>query len=148
VKVTPAAKTAATDSLNKAFGIPVGGGGGGGAARRAALANLTPEQRTAYDKGVADIEAKWPTASMKDFGDHIDHAVKVAGIDHVGISSDFDGGGGITGWRDAGETMNVTVELLRRGYTEQQIEKLWSGNTLRVWAENARIAKQLQSMTP
>ena len=57
-------------------------------------------------------------ATVKDFVDHIDYAVKLIGIDHVGISSDFDGGGGVDGWNDATETPNVTIELVRRGYTE------------------------------
>jgi membrane dipeptidase len=70
--------------------------------------------------------------------------VKLIGIDHVGISSDFDGGGGVIGWNDASETFNVTLELVRRGYTEQQIEKLWGGNLLRVLDEVQRIAAELQ----
>ena len=78
---------------------------------------------------------------MVDFVNHIDHAVKVAGIDHVGISSDFDGGGGIDGWRDASETFNVTLELVKRGYSEDDIRKLWGGNTLRVMGENQKRAK-------
>jgi membrane dipeptidase len=87
------------------------------------------------------IDARYPGPNVKDFVNHIDHAVQVAGIDHVGISSDFDGGGGIIGWRDASETMNVTAELLRRGYTEDQIGKLWGDNLLRVWGDNqCRIA--------
>ena len=65
--------------------------------------------------------------------DHIDHAVRRIGVDHVAISSDFDGGGGIEGWSDASETWNVTLELVRRGYSAEDIEKIWSGNTLRVW---------------
>jgi membrane dipeptidase len=69
---------------------------------------------------------------VKDFVDHIDYAVKLIGIDHVGISSDFDGGGGVEGWSGADETFNVTLELVRRGYTEEQIAKIWSGNLLRV----------------
>ena len=93
---------------------------------------------------MAEIGEKWPTASIRDFADHIDHAVQVAGIDHVGISSDFDSGGGIVGWNNTGETFNVTLELVRRGYTEAQIAKLWSGNVLRVWAENTRLARQLR----
>ncbi|HSF57573.1 MAG TPA: membrane dipeptidase, partial [Candidatus Binatia bacterium] len=64
--------------------------------------------------------------------------------DHVGISSDFDGGGGVIGWNDASETFNVTLELVRRGYTEQQIEKLWGGNLLRVMDEVQRIASEVQ----
>ena len=70
--------------------------------------------------------------------------MKLIGIDHVGISSDFDGGGGVTGWNDASETFNVTLELVRRGYTEEQIEKLWSGNLLRVMDEVQRVGQQLQ----
>jgi membrane dipeptidase len=71
-------------------------------------------------------------ATISDFVDHIDHAVQLIGIDHVGISSDFGGGGGIQGWTNAGETFNVTRELVRRGYSEADIGKIWSGNTLRI----------------
>ena len=81
---------------------------------------------------------------MDDFVDHIDYAVRLIGIDHVGISSDFDGGGGIDGWDSASETFNVTLELVRRGYSEEQIAKLWSGNLLRVMADVEKVAKQLQ----
>jgi membrane dipeptidase len=90
------------------------------------------------------IDAKYPRANVHDFADHIDHAVKVIGIDHVGISSDFDGGGGVTGWNDASETANVTIELVRRGYTEAQIDKLWSGNLLRLWRDVEAKARELQ----
>ena len=69
---------------------------------------------------------------------------KLIGIDHVGISSDFDGGGGIDGWNSAAETFNVTLELVRRGYTEEQIGRIWSGNLLRVWAEVEKVAKDKQ----
>lgn len=86
-----------------------------------------------------------PDVNVKDFVDHIDYLVKKIGIDHVGISSDFDGGGGVEGWDDAGETFNVTLELVRRGYTKKQIEKLWSGNLLRVLDEVQKVAKKLQS---
>lgn len=79
-----------------------------------------------------------------DFVDHIDYMVKKIGIDHVGISSDFDGGGGIEGWQDASETFNVTLELVKRGYTEEEIGKLWSGNLLRVLEEVRLIAEKLQ----
>lgn len=81
-----------------------------------------------------------PGANVADFVDHIDHIVKVVGIDHVGISSDFDGGGGIVGWNDATESLNVTIELVRRGYTEEQIGKIWSGNLLRVWRDVEKLA--------
>ena len=70
--------------------------------------------------------------------------VEKIGIDHVGISSDFDGGGGIVGWNDASETMNVTSALRERGYSESEIEKLWGGNLLRVLDEVQAIAANLQ----
>ncbi|MDO8834208.1 MAG: membrane dipeptidase, partial [Vicinamibacterales bacterium] len=75
---------------------------------------------------------------------HLDHAVKVAGIDHVGIGTDFDGGGGIPGFNDDTEAPNVTIELVRRGYTEEQITKIWGGNLLRVWRDVEKVAAQLQ----
>ncbi|MEP6004911.1 MAG: membrane dipeptidase, partial [Maribacter dokdonensis] len=81
--------------------------------------------------------------NVSDFVDHIDYMVKLIGIDHVGISSDFDGGGGIEGWNDASETFNVTLELVNRGYTQEEIEKLWGGNLLRVLDDVQRIAKEL-----
>ena len=85
-----------------------------------------------------------PPVSVSDFVDHIDYLVKKMGIDHVGISSDFDGGGGIEGWQDASETFNVTLELVKRGYTEEEIGKLWSGNLLRVLEEVRLVAEKLQ----
>lgn len=81
--------------------------------------------------------------SVADFVDHIDYIVKLIGIDHVGISSDFDGGGGIEGWSDASETMNVTAELIKRGYSESEIEKLWGGNLLRVLDEVQAVAAEI-----
>ena len=86
-----------------------------------------------------------PPANMDDFIDHIDYMVGKIGIDHVGISSDFDGGGGIIGWEDASETMNVTSALRERGYSESEIAKLWGGNLLRVLDEVQEIAAKLQS---
>lgn len=86
-----------------------------------------------------------PAVDVGDFVDHIDYLVEKMGLDHVGISSDFDGGGGIEGWSDASETANVTIELVRRGYTQAQIEQLWSGNLLRVLDEVQAIAKEIQS---
>jgi membrane dipeptidase len=112
------------------------------------LAALTAERRAEYDRRLADIDKRWPAAgraSVQDLVSHIDYAVKLIGIDHVGISSDFDGGGGIDGWNDAADTFNVTLELVRRGYTEEEIAKLWSGNLLRVWGDVERTAKRLQA---
>ncbi|REJ76034.1 MAG: membrane dipeptidase [Acidobacteria bacterium] len=85
-----------------------------------------------------------PPVDVSDFVDHIDYMVKKIGIDHVGISSDFDGGGGIAGWNDASESFNVTLEMVRRGYTKEEIEKIWSGNLLRVLDEVQKVAKRLQ----
>ena len=118
--------------------------GGGRGAEMPALDALSPERRAEYDKRLAEIDAKFPPAgraNVKDFVNHIDYAVKLIGIDHVGISSDFDGGGGIDGWNSAAEAFNVTLELVRRGYTEEQIGKLWSGNLLRVWGEVEKVAQ-------
>lgn len=92
-----------------------------------------------------DIAAKSPDApppvNVSDFVDHIDYMVGLIGVDHVGISSDFDGGGGIEGWSDASETFNVTLELVRRGYSQEEIEKLWGGNLLRVLDEVQEVAR-------
>ncbi len=88
------------------------------------------------------INTQWPPATVSQLADHIDYAVKLIGIDHVGISSDFGGGGGIVGWSNAVETPNVTVELISRGYSQEDIGKLWSGNLLRVWREVEKIASR------
>jgi membrane dipeptidase len=82
---------------------------------------------------------------VKELVDHIDYAVRLIGVDHVGISSDFDGGGGIEGWDSAAQTFNVTLELVRRGYSEGDIAKLWGGNLLRVWAEVELVARRLRA---
>ena len=84
-----------------------------------------------------------PEVNVSDFVDHIDYLVEKIGLKHVGISSDFDGGGGVEGWSDASETFNVTLELVRRGYSEAQIEQLWSGNLLRVLDECQAVAESL-----
>jgi len=87
-----------------------------------------------------EVEKTTPPVNVKDFVDHIDHMVELIGIDHVGISSDFDGGGGIEGWNDASETFNVTLELVKREYTEEEIAKLWGLNLLRVLDEVQKVA--------
>lgn len=121
--------------------------------RRAWFA-MTPEQREAYADAIApleeelalraaDIEQK--PVNVADFVDHIDYLVETIGIDHVGISSDFDGGGGVDGWNDASETFNVTLELVRRGYSEEEVEKIWSGNLLRVLDEVQAVAAEMQA---
>jgi membrane dipeptidase len=124
-----------------------GGGRGRGAAGPAGPEALTPERRAEFERRLAQIDRRYPAAgraTVKDYVDHIDYAVKLIGIDHVGIASDFDGGGGIDGWNSAAETFNVTLELVRRGYTEEQIAKIWSGNLLRVWGEVEKTARTIQ----
>lgn len=82
--------------------------------------------------------------NVSDFVDHIDYMVKKIGVEHVGISSDFDGGGGIYGWNDASETFNVTLELVKRGYTEEEIKLLWGDNLLRVLDDVQQVAQEIQ----
>lgn len=119
---------------------------------RSQLNSLTDRQKEVFmdnypivlevGKKLADKRTDAPEGvNVSDFVDHIDYMVKLIGIDHVGISSDFDGGGGIEGWSDASETFNVTLELVKRGYTEEEIAKLWSGNLLRVLDEVQELAK-------
>ena len=83
---------------------------------------------------------------VSDYVDHIDYLVEKIGLDHVGISSDFDGGGGVYGWSDASETLNITAELLKRGYSENEISQLWSDNLLRVLDDVEAISKKLQNL--
>jgi len=140
----------------------------GGVMQAVALAEfvkaLTPEQRAATDELLEHYELKRLGDSLSlsaderdkimshlreigyadvgDFIDHVDHAVDLIGIDHVGLSSDFGGGGGVVDWFDAGDTFNVTLELVRRGYSQNDIEKLWGGNLLRVWREVEAVAAE------
>jgi membrane dipeptidase len=166
-------RVAALTKLEEEFGLPAGSlgrggrGGGGGRARGAgggaavgagaaegrgrgrggALAQLSDEKRAEAQKRLDEINLKFPPpprANVRDFVDHIDYIAKKIGLDHVGISSDFDGGGGIDGWNDASETFNVTLELVRRGYTEGQINKIWSGNLLRVMEQARKVALTLK----
>jgi len=119
------------------IGIPLSRG-------RPRLRDTTEQQRMQYREGLKDIDKRHPPPRIQDFVDHIDHAVRTAGIDHVGIGSDFDGGGGIPGFNDHSQAMNVTLELLRRGYSEPEIRKIWGGNLLRAWRQVERIAAKLQ----
>ncbi len=80
--------------------------------------------------------------TVADVVDHIDHLVQVMGIDHVGIGSDFDGGGGVAGLKDVSELPNLTLELIARGYTKEEIRKIWGGNLMRVFAEVQNIASE------
>jgi membrane dipeptidase len=92
--------------------------------------------RAAYRAEMDAVEARWPTprATFDDFMKHLDHALAVAGVDHVGISGDFDGGGGVTGFDDATDYPKITAHLLAKGYSAADIAKIWSGNVLRILA--------------
>jgi membrane dipeptidase len=133
VKVQPPEQRAALDALQARLSLeePVD------------IDALPDQQRIEYLRGIRDLNAQWPPPDVEDLVDHIDYAVDLIGIDHVGISSDFGGGGGIVGWTDATETPNVTQALRRRGYSDDDIAKLWSGNLLRVWREVERVAAPL-----
>ena len=110
---------------------------------------MTEDERKLARDQLRKIRAQYPDplATVKNAVDHIDHIVRIAGIDHVGIGCDFDGGGGIDGVFDVSGVMNITIELARRGYSEQDIEKIWSGNILRVFTEVQAIAEGIQSQT-
>jgi membrane dipeptidase len=101
---------------------------------------LTAERHQAF---IHDLSALYPRASIKEYVDHIDYIVKRIGIDHVGIGSDFNHGAGITGFADESEAPNVTAELVRRGYTQDQIARIWGGNFLRVFQAVETTAHRL-----
>ncbi len=136
-----AQRQAAIEALRKEFGTT----GTNNREVSEAITALPDARRNEFLAKQEDITARRypadPAATVADFADHIDYVVKRIGIDHAGISSDFDGGGGVEGWRSASETFNVTLELVRRGYTEAQIEKIWSGNLLRVLEQVEQVAK-------
>ena len=132
----------ALEMLQKEFNLPQRIRG-----RQEALEKMSEEERSLYEKKLEELDQKYPPvgrANLQDYADHIDHAVRLIGIDHVGIGTDFDGGGGIEGFNDASEALNVTQELLRRGYSEKDIEKIWGGNLLRVWSKVEKVAAQIQ----
>ena len=91
------------------------------------------------------INAKFPSerATVADVVDHIEHVIKVAGIDYVGIGTDFDGGGGVDGCNDASEMFRVTEELVRRGHSEEEIAKIWGGNVMRVFRKVIAVSRNL-----
>ena len=108
---------------------------------------MSDEEKVALRAKYQKINKKYPDppATVKHVVDHIDHIIKIAGINHVGIGCDFDGGGGIEGVFDASEVMNITIELVRRGYTEEQIEKIWGGNLIRVFKDVQAVAEKIKS---
>jgi membrane dipeptidase len=96
--------------------------------------DLDEADKDAYLAEWLDLDRKFPPelATVKDAVDHIDHMVKLMGIDHVGIGTDFDGGGGLADCYDVSQMGNITLELVRRGYTAREINKIWGGNLTRV----------------
>jgi len=125
----PAGRQAALDSLRRIYG---------------AWDRVPPEKRIEYEKARAEVDGRFPVprASVSDLADHIDHAVRVAGIRHVGIGSDFDGGAGLSDCPDVSGFPAVTAELIRRGYGEKDIAAIWGGNFMRVWGEAVRAASK------
>ncbi|MCH1518710.1 MAG: dipeptidase [Flavobacteriaceae bacterium] len=143
-----AAKDSVLKAVGKKHGIPVLDKYEMRALDFADLQSYIEQRKELLALAAADIAAvkeEYPPVSVSDFVDHIDYIKNKIGIDHVGISSDFDGGGGIEGWQDAAETLNVTKELVKRGYTQEEIEKIWGGNLLRVMEEVEAVAQKLQS---
>ena len=105
------------------------------------FADLTKEVEKKAWKEWDDVDSLYPPklATVSDAMDHIDHIVKVAGIDHVGIGTDFDGGGGLADCRDVSQMGNITLELVKRGYSEEDIRKIWGGNIMRVMREVQKL---------
>ena len=88
------------------------------------------------------ISALLGPIGLNEMVDHIDYIAKRIGVDHVGIGTDFNHGSGIEGFDDASEALNVTIELLKRGYSEEDIKKIWGGNFIRVWRAAEKAARQ------
>jgi membrane dipeptidase len=133
LKVQPE-KDAAEDALREEMGVTGHG----------VCQNVSDERRAECEQRMAQLDVRWPPANLQTYVDHIDHVVQLIGVDHVGIGTDFDGGGGIEGFNDASEAPNVTAELVRRGYSDEDIAKIWGGNLMRVLRDNERVATQLQ----
>jgi membrane dipeptidase len=102
--------------------------------KRAEGGHLTPEQQSGLEAEFAAIEAKYPQprATFDDFMKHLLHALQVAGVDHVGVGADMDGGGGVVGMEDITGYPRITAALLAAGYTPSDLAKIWGGNVLRV----------------
>lgn len=124
------------------------------ASRRAGLeshmdwVDATNDQYILYSNFLQEIDRQFPRATVQDFVDHIDYVVNLIGVDFVGVGSDFYAGGGsavggLTGWMDVAELPAVTEELLRRGYTEEDINKIWGENLMRVWGEVQAAGREI-----
>jgi membrane dipeptidase len=134
VRMDPPAKRAAISQIETEMGFT----------SMEAIAKATGSELEDYRQRVIDLDDRWPRATVSDYVDHIDHVVEVVGIEHVAISSDFPAGG-VTGWMDESESAAVTVELLRRGYGEHEIGKIWGSNLIRVLQAAERVAACFQS---
>lgn len=115
----------AVEALRGRYGLPIAY-----AYAQEGANTLSAEQAEAFTDAIAALV---PAATVADLVDSVDWAVRRIGIDHVGVSSDFNHGGGVVGWANASEAINVTAELVKRGYGQADIAKLWGGNVLKVW---------------
>ena len=108
--------------------------------------NLTAEEEAQARRAWQSTNRRFPPpmAHVTDLVDHIDHIVAVAGIDHVGVGTDFDGGGALEGVYDVSELKNITAELIRRGYSYEDIEKIWGGNFFRVFSQVIEHAEKMK----
>jgi membrane dipeptidase len=123
-------RDAATKALREKYGDP---------------ASLSEEDQKKMSAELRELRQKYPgtMATLEQVVDHIEHIIKLVGIDYVGIGADLDGGGGVKGMNHVGEAGNITLELTRRGYSEKDIAKIWSGNLFRVMKEVERVAARL-----
>ena len=138
IKSVPKAKEIEINNLRVEFGFPSEFW-----AFFNAFNDAPDDKRLPYNQRLSEIEKKYPSANVSDLIDHIDYVVKRIGIDHAGISSDFyEQSYLLDGWKDVGENINVTLELVNRGYSKRDIEKIWSGNILQLWQNVERVATE------
>ena len=130
-------KVKAILAVRKTFGIKTAGD----------IQALGVEDKQALRERIEATHKRWPRTTVNDLVDHIDYAVKRIGIEHVGIASDFGGGGGIERWDNASQTPEVTAEMVRRGYSSKDISKIWGGNLLRVLSDVEHVASELAAET-
>ncbi len=109
---------------------------------------LPPEDSKAYQIAVVTLVRRLPPVTVADYINAIDYAVKLLGVDHVGISTDFNHGGGLVDWKDASDSYRVSAELLRRGYSPEDVSKIWGGNWLRVFSAVTDYAQQIEQPLP
>ncbi|MHA1612013.1 MAG: dipeptidase [Promethearchaeota archaeon] len=139
IKSVPEEKQHEINKLREEFGFPIDFGG-----FFASFTAATEGIQEHYSKKSKEIDSKYPLANVSDFVDHIDYVVSRIGIDHVGISSDFyENSFCLDGWMDASECFNITLELVKRGYSKEDLEQIWSRNILQLW-ENVEKAAENQ----